>query len=214
LSESNLSSLPQRLDLQSLERLKIYYDLLLKWQKTVNLVGPRTLDQFWDRHLLDSLQLLTLIRKFTTDNPQTTIADLGTGAGIPGLLLALAGVENMTLVESDIRKSGFLREVARVTEVKITLENNRIEKIVGKDFDVILARALAPLPKLFDLAHPISKEDTTFIFPKGIKAEEEINDSKTGWQFSCLRHKSLSDDSGLILEISNLKPQQGNSVNG
>ena len=164
--------------------------------------------------MLDSLQLLTLIRKFTTDNPQTTIADLGTGAGIPGLLLALAGVENMTLVESDIRKSGFLREVARVTEVKITLENNRIEKIVGKDFDVILARALAPLPKLFDLAHPISKEDTTFIFPKGIKAEEEINDSKTGWQFSCLRHKSLSDDSGLILEISNLKPQQGNSVNG
>ena len=189
------------------DRLTTYHDLLAKWQKTVNLVGPRTLEHFWSRHMLDSLQLLELVRKHTVEKPSATVADLGTGAGIPGILLALSGIENMTLVESDIRKAAFLREVSRVTETKVTIKNNRIEKIADQKFDLILARALAPLSKLFELSFPISHVNTNFIFPKGLKVDEELNESKTDWQFSCLSHKSLSDETGSILEISDLQPK-------
>jgi 16S rRNA (guanine527-N7)-methyltransferase len=189
------------------DRLTIYHELLVKWQKTVNLVGPKTMELFWSRHLLDSLQLLDLVRRFASNKPNATIADLGTGAGIPGILLALSGVENITLVESDVRKAAFLKEVARATETKLVIKNKRIEKIVDQNFDLILARALAPLTKLFELSFPLSHPETNFIFPKGMKVEEELHESKTDWQFSCLSHKSLSDETGSILEISDLEPR-------
>ena len=195
------------LDPMALGHLNTYYELLVKWQKTINLVGPKTIEEFWQRHLLDSLQLVTLIRPVQQQSPNSSLVDFGTGAGIPGLLLALSGIEQVTLVESDVRKSAFLKEVLRATNHKISIENNRIEKIPPRPFGIITARALASLPQLLTFSYPFVTEETQLIFPKGTKVEEELADSKTNWLFDCQRHKSLTSDSGVILQISNLRPK-------
>lgn len=188
-----------------MEKFAIYEKLLTHWQKKLNLVGPSTLEQFWNRHLLDSIQLLPLIRKYQNVHPDLKMADVGTGAGIPGLLLAMAGVANITLIESDFRKCAFLREVSRETETRVIIQSKRIESISDLKFDLITARALASLPKLFGLCQGISKPDTVFIFLKGNSVKEEISESGTSWQFDHLSHKSLTNDSSVVLEITNLK---------
>ncbi len=116
---------------ETLARLERYAELLEKWNRRINLVGRGTIDDLWRRHMLDSAQLLPLI-----PDSAESLVDLGSGAGFPGLVLAICGVENVHLIESDRKKSAFLREVARETAAPVTIHNKRIEEIESFQVDI------------------------------------------------------------------------------
>jgi 16S rRNA (guanine527-N7)-methyltransferase len=193
---------------ETLERLEIYAALLRQWQPTINLVAPSTIPNLWDRHFADSAQLLAL----APPNAVTWL-DLGSGAGFPGLVLAilLAGREGakVTLIESDSRKAAFLAEVARKTGVPVDILCKRIETATTQAklpaFDVVTARALAPLPRLLSLAAPYFSPFTAGVFPKGREAGAEIEAAREGFEFDVAQHPSRTDAHGRILVVTGLK---------
>jgi 16S rRNA (guanine527-N7)-methyltransferase len=179
------------------ERLNTYAELLRKWQRSINLVGPRTLDDLWNRHFTDSAQLLPLI-------PPTSrvLVDFGSGAGFPGLVLAILGVADVHLIESDQRKATFLREVARATGTPVTVHAKRIEQVVPFPADVVSARALAPLGDLLGFAAPFLRPDSLCVFPKGQMAEDELTAASRTWNINVDRIQSVTDPSATILRVS------------
>jgi 16S rRNA (guanine527-N7)-methyltransferase len=179
------------------ERLDIYADLLRKWQRSINLVGPRTLDDLWNRHFVDSAQLMPLI-------PSTArvLVDFGSGAGFPGLVLAILGVPQVHLIESDQRKSTFLREVARATGTSVTVHTKRIEQVTPFPADIVSARALAPLGDLLAFAAPFIGPDSLCLFPKGQTAEDELTAASKTWNINVNRIQSVTDPGATILRVS------------
>lgn len=141
------------------ERLDIYAGLLRKWQRSINLVGPRTIGDLWNRHFTDSAQLLPLIPSAETPTTRVLV-DFGSGAGFPGLVLAILGAGEVHLIESDQRKATFLREVARATGTPVTVHAKRIEQVAPFPADVVSARALAPLNDLLGFAAPFLRPDS------------------------------------------------------
>jgi 16S rRNA (guanine527-N7)-methyltransferase len=178
---------------------------LRRWQAIKNLVGPATLDRIWDRHIVDSLQLLDLA-------PDAgTWLDLGAGAGFPGLVLAIAGAERglqVHLVESNSRKCAFLRHIARLTGAPAKVHEARLETVVpgfvGKA-DVVSARALASLPMLLDWTEPLLKAGTMGLFPKGRDAEIELTEARKKWTFEAEILPSLTDPEARILRITSIE---------
>jgi 16S rRNA (guanine527-N7)-methyltransferase len=183
-----------------LDRLTAYADLLVKWQARINLVGPDTLPDLWRRHLLDSAQLFARLPPAAT-----RLADLGSGAGFPGLVLAIMGAPDVHLVESDTRKCVFMREVARVAEVTVTVHTARIEKVPSLQADVVTSRALAPLDRLLTLAHPHLVDGGKCLFLKGRAADDELTAARKEWIITVDRAPSLSDPSGIILEVGDIR---------
>ncbi|WP_142849190.1 16S rRNA (guanine(527)-N(7))-methyltransferase RsmG [Telmatospirillum sp. J64-1] len=181
---------------ETLDKLRLYAETLEKWQPKINLVGPATLPDLWRRHILDSAQLYQLLPEGTE-----TLADLGSGAGFPGLVLAVMGVPDVHLLESDARKCAFLREVARLTDTKVTIHNKRIEQVQGLQADCITARALAPVADLLKLAQSLFKDDTECLFLKGRNSEEELTQAAKDWKMTVQRIPSVTDPSGLILRL-------------
>ena len=184
-------------------QLEIYKTLLETWQKKINLVSASTLSHIWERHFEDSLQLLPHL-------PQTksTLIDLGSGAGFPGLVLAICRKETLdvTLMESDLgKKCLFLENVSRETFLRVTILKSRIESLSGIKGDVITARALAPLYELLEYAFPLMKKTSTCLFLKGKDAEKEIEMAKKKWEFCLEIFPSLTDSGGRILKISQLQ---------
>ena len=179
-----------------LDRLRAYADLLVKWQARINLVGPDTIPNLWSRHFLDSAQVFPIL-------PQLIhrVVDMGSGAGFPGLILAIMGAPDMHLLESDARKCAFLREAARVTETSVTVINQRIEKVPPLQADVVTARALAPLDKLLGWAQPHLLPQGHCIFLKGKGAEDELTAARKEWNISSEGVPSQSDPSGIILHL-------------
>ena len=172
------------------------------------MVAGGSLGDFWRRHVLDSAQLLDL----APDNAQVWV-DLGSGAGFPGLVLAILGAPEMHLVESDQRKCAFLLEAARVTETRVTVHNARIEALEPLVADVIAARALAPLPKLLDLASRHARVGTVALFPKGEGVDKELLDIELKLtdptkyrKLEIERIPSRADDKSTILRIKGLVP--------
>ena len=151
------------------EKLDRYEALLRKWQSAINLVAPSTLADLRRRHFEDSLQLVPLIPAGAR-----VLVDLGSGAGFPGLVLALATGLDTHLVESDQRKAEFLRVVSRETSAPVTVHAKRIEQVAPFVADVVTARALAPLPVLLGHAARFAGPHTVAIFPKGRTAESEL----------------------------------------
>ena len=193
---------------ETIGRLVIYADLLKTWQKTINLVAPSTLPEIWPRHMADSAQLLPMAPKGALK-----WLDLGSGAGFPGLVLALllaeTGQARVTLVESDNRKAAFLREVARKCGVAVDILCGRIESPsthakVGK-VDVVTARALAPLSHLLGLAHPFFTKNTNGLFLKGQDVEGEIKSARANWSFSAELVPSCTNPLGRIAVITDLE---------
>lgn len=186
---------------QTLERLQAYADLLIKWQKKINLVGGNTIQDLWLRHMLDSAQLYPLLPE-----PECSIIDFGSGAGFPGLVLAIMGGPTVTLVESDGRKCAFLAEAIRVTEIgpSARLENRRIEDVEPVRVDVVTSRALASLEKLLTFAEPFLGEGTICLFPKGKKADEELTETEKNWMMRVSKVQSQSDHSGAILKLESI----------
>ena len=184
---------------ETFDRFALYHDLLLKWQPKINLVGPDTVGDSWNRHFLDSLQLVKLL----TDKNATMI-DMGTGAGFPGLALAVYGYANIHLIESDARKVAFLREVARVTDTKVTIHHERVEKVSIEKVDVVLSRALASLDALVEMSSHHVSRGTFCLFHKGKNYTKEIEDAKSRWQFDYSVTPSITDQQGVLLRLSDI----------
>ncbi len=184
---------------ETLARLTAYVALLEKWQNTVNLVGRGTLSDVWRRHILDSAQLYSLLPA-----PLGHVVDLGSGAGFPGLVLAIMGAEDVELIEANTRKCAFLREVARVTNTRVTITNDRIEGKAPRIADVVTARALAPLPRLLDYAKAYVGPDTICLFLKGQRLHEELTEAQKAWKMGVTTIPSLSDTGGSVLCLRKL----------
>jgi len=192
---------------ETLEKLGTYERLLKRWQNTINLVAPSTINHVWGRHFADSAQLWQL-----SPPGARRWVDIGSGAGFPGLVLAILGSEagqtHHTLIESDNRKAAFLREAARETGVAVDILCARIENPgtrakVGAA-DCVTARALAPLPRLLELAYPFFGEGTAGLFPKGRDAASELNEAARAWKFEAQSRPSVTDADGRILVIKSL----------
>lgn len=183
------------------EKFNCYAQILLKWQKTINLVGETTLEELAERHFLDSAQLIKHL-----PNKQIKLADMGSGAGFPGMVLAMLGVKEVHLIEADVRKATFLREVSRETNTPVFIHDDRVEDTSIPDLDIITARALAPLKDLLSLANKIitPSHPMTCLFLKGEKTEEEIQRAQKRWNFMLETFQSVTDTSGKILKINNL----------
>ena len=199
---------------ETLERLETYEALLKQWQRTINLVAPSTLSDIWHRHFADSAQLLAL-----APGAERWL-DLGSGAGFPGLVLAILLAERghgrVTLIESDTRKAAFLAEVARRVGVAVDIQGTRIEKSATQaklgPVDVIAARALAPLPRLLELSAPYFSGPTMGLFLKGREVEAEVEAARQLWDFEPELRQSLTAISGRIVVIRALKAKtEGNS---
>jgi len=184
---------------ETLDRLSIYGDELRRWNRAINLVAPRSVDELWQRHMLDSWQVLNAVG----DGAGNWI-DLGSGGGFPGLVVAASSGWSVTLVESDQRKSVFLRETARKMDVAVSVLTRRIEEVTDLKADVISARALAPLPRLLELAAPMVMDSTQCVFLKGQDVEAELTEATKCWTFDVEQHASLSDFRGFVLSIRKL----------
>jgi 16S rRNA (guanine527-N7)-methyltransferase len=193
---------------ETIDKLSTYEALLRQWQKTINLVASGTLDAIWSRHFADSAQLLAV-----APSDAKRWLDLGSGAGFPGLVLAimLAGRDGarVILVESDTRKAAFLGEVARRTGAPVDIRRERIETVATQvklgPVDVITARALAPLPRLLDLAAPAFSGHTIGLFLKGRDAQAEVDAARERWSFDGELQPSLTDLSSRIVVIRALE---------
>ena len=189
---------------ESLDGLTAYVDLLLQWQKKINLIGPDTVDQIWHRHIADSLQLLPLL-----PDPCTNVLDLGSGAGLPGLPLALVlGVRRQVtvhLVESNAKKAAFLRQSVRVTGARAVIHDTRIESLdsaaLRNDVEVVTSRALAPLSKLLDYAKKPLENRAIGLFLKGQDVDRELTEAAKYWKVSAERIASLTEPKACILKI-------------
>ncbi|MEZ0226195.1 MAG: 16S rRNA (guanine(527)-N(7))-methyltransferase RsmG [Alphaproteobacteria bacterium] len=186
---------------ETLEKMAIYSRLLEKWQKAINLVGPLTLTDIPERHFFDSAQMFRYIT-----NVDAKLADLGSGAGFPGMVLAMLGVRDVHLVESDVRKATFLREVSRETNTPVTILDARAEAVVIPGLDVITARAMAPLKDLLVHMDRLTTKDHAIygLFAKGLQHQEEIDKARKLWDFEVELFPSETDLSGKILRVKNL----------
>ena len=191
-------------DENTLYRLDVYIGLLKKWQKAINLVGPKTLEDPWRRHILDSAQLIDLVNSTEGDNNR--IVDLGSGAGLPGLIVAIMTGLPVHLVESDQRKSTFLREAARETKTNVDVHVGRIEAIQPLSGNIVTARALAPLVKLLPWVYRHLAKGGKTVLLKGADVDEELTVCSKQWTMNITRKCSASDASGTVLIIEYLSP--------
>lgn len=188
---------------ETLGKLQTYADLLVKWQARINLIGPKTVPDLWRRHMLDSAQLLPLLPANTQ-----TVVDMGSGAGFPGLVLAICGVPKVHLIESDQRKAAFLREAARVVGVPVTVHNDRVEALEPFEADVLTARALAPVAQLLELGHRFIGPKTVCLFLKGQNVEVELTEAHKMWSMHVERQPSQSDAAATVLRLSEVRCEQ------
>lgn len=187
------------------ERLDAYVALLRTWQKSINLVSPATIPEIWTRHVEDGLVLGERAKGVSR------WADLGSGAGLPGLILAILLADRegamVHLVESNAKKAAFLRTVARELALPATVHASRIEdcRAVLAGVEAISARALASLDDLFGLVAPHAGPETVYWFLKGRAHESEITDAAAHWRFDMVKHASPVEDGSVLLEIRSLE---------
>lgn len=181
---------------ETLGHFDAYLALLSRWQTRVNLVGRRTLADPWRRHFLDSGQLASLLPA-----DARSVADLGSGAGFPGLVLAILGVPGVVLIERDQRKATFLREAARVTEASVEIVPAPAESLDARSFDVVTARALAPLPHLLKVSAPLLAPGGLCLFLKGAQVENELTQAAKEWKIKPKLFTSRADSTGIVLQL-------------
>lgn len=182
------------------ERLEAFATLLLRWNDRINLIGPSTIASVWHRHIEDSLQLAPLCPAGPGE-----AADLGSGAGFPGLVLALATGRTFTLVEADRRKAAFLGEAIRVTGAPARVACARIAALPRLGATLITARALAPLPDLLALAAPHLAGEGVLLLPKGAQASAELTKARREWHMRVDAFPSRTSGEATILRLSELR---------
>ncbi len=195
-------SAPLDVSRETKDRLEAYAELLRKWNPKINLVSKSTIDDLWTRHIADSAQIYALA-------PHTVRhwADLGSGGGFPGLVIAIMGAEHgsplkVTLVESDSRKCAFLRTVIRETRANATVLNERIEVLPELNADILSARALGSLDLLLSFAERHLAANGTAIFQKGVNWEKELADAQSKWNFDHQLVKSKTETGPVIMKIT------------
>jgi 16S rRNA (guanine527-N7)-methyltransferase len=181
---------------ETLARLEAYAALLVRWSARINLIGRETVADLWRRHILDSAQLRPLV-----PTAARSLIDLGSGAGLPGLVLAILGAPGVELVEADSRKCAFLREAARITEAHVTISGCRIQAMPPYPVDVVTARALAPLDRLLGLAEPFLAPASQCLLLKGERVEDELTLARRHWTMTASLHESRSDPRGVVLRL-------------
>jgi 16S rRNA (guanine527-N7)-methyltransferase len=198
---------------ETLGRIDAFVELFLRWQRAVHLVAPADLPKLWTRHIADSLQLIELAPA------AKNWADLGTGGGFPGLVIALAfgACEKglVHLIESDQRKVAFLREAIRVTGAPAKVYAERVEsaaKRLAAEVDVVTARALAPLPRLLELAAPFFARGIPAIFPKGQDVDNELTESTKSWNIQATIAPSRTHPHGKIVIVERASPLFGSPL--
>ena len=189
---------------ETLLLLSGYVALLEKWQTRINLVSPATLPDIWHRHILDSAQLTQYLPAVSA-HQRRQILDIGSGAGFPGLVLAILGAGDVQLVESDQRKAVFLQTVIRELCLPAHVSNQRIEKLPACQPDVITARALAALPKLMSLIAPQLHDDLTCLFLKGASVNQELTNFQTYSTMIPNVFPSITSNDGVIVKLTTPK---------
>lgn len=185
---------------ETFERLSLYVDLVKRWNPRINLVSRNSLNDIWIRHILDSVQVFRCAERFET------WADLGSGGGFPGMVCAIIAVEeapnaHFQFVESDQRKSAFLRNVARECGVSCQVISKRIEAIDPLGADILSARALADLNTLLSFCDRHLSEPGTALLPKGANWKKELAEAQEEWKFEAEPITSLTEPQAVILKI-------------
>ena len=188
---------------ETLDRLKTLESLIKRWTTKINLIAPSTIPDIWNRHIVDSAQV------YYHANKRGKWVDIGSGAGLPGLVIAILNEEDnkagtVTLVESDLRKSTFLKTAARELGIGCEVINARIETIKSQQADIITARALAPLPKLLEHTSRHLAPSGITLFPKGAKRQIEVQAARKIWSFEQEEFTSWTDRNDAILRLSRI----------
>ena len=185
-------------------KLCVYHETLVKWQNSINLISKDSIKNIWERHFLDSAQLYRFVK-----DVKGNVFDFGSGAGFPGLILAIMGQKKVHLVESDFKKCAFLTEIAMLTDVQVTIHNCRIEKLSYLNVDLITSRALAPLNKLVDYVEIFIKKSPKkteklpkLLFLKGKSYYSEVFELRKNKKISLEEYPSITDRDGKILYIN------------
>jgi len=191
---------------ETFERLQAFEQLFLKWNRSINLAAPSTLDDVWRRHILDSAQLARIAPV------ATRWVDLGSGGGFPGLVMGFLLAErpgaSIALVESNRKKASFLQSVIGQFDLPARVVARRIDDSYGlvSTPEIVTARALAALPDLLDLSAPWLTKVARALFHKGRDYRAEVEESTHRWAFDLVEHSSMTDAEGVILEITELRP--------
>ncbi|CUK13758.1 Ribosomal RNA small subunit methyltransferase G [Ruegeria denitrificans] len=185
---------------ETIDRLEIYVDLVRRWNPKINLVSRNSLNDVWSRHILDSVQVFRCAEQIEH------WVDLGSGGGFPGMVCAIMAVDEVpdakfTLVESDQRKSAFLRNVVRESGANCAVISKRIEAVDPLNADIVSARALADLPTLLSFCDRHLQKSGTALLPKGASWKKELNDACKEWNFDCETITSLTEPQAVILRI-------------
>lgn len=185
---------------ETIHNLSTYEDLLIEWNQKFNLIAASTVPQIWTRHFADSAQLAKFIP------PQAkSLADMGSGAGFPGLVLAIMRPDlEVIVIEATGKKADFLQTVVDKLKLNVKVRRERVEAIKDLRADVVTARAMTALPDLLKYASQLVHKDTVCIFPKGKNAAEELTQAQKYWTFDVVTHPSQSDDSGTVLVLKKL----------
>ena len=192
------------LDKIQVDKVDFYLSSIIKHNKHTNLIGKSTIENIWERHVLDCLQLTKHIT-----NKKLKILDFGTGAGLPGVLLSIAGYQKVLMIDSVKKKTDFVRTIIKELSLTAKIQNKRIEKPPTSQHDIIVSRALAPLVKLLTYARMYSNKKTTSFFLKGRNVISEIDIASKKFFFEFEKIKSLSSDEGCVLKINNIKVKNG-----
>lgn len=182
--------------------LNKYINLLLDWNNKINLIGKSTENDIWNRHILDSAQLINFLNK--NELELAICADIGTGAGLPGIVLSILGIKNMVLIEKSPLKCNFLKEAIKISPNNVKIINDDIDNILNRKFDIVFSRALANLSKLLSYSINLLNNDGKCIFLKGKKLNEELNEAQKLYNFDYKIEKSLTSEEGNIICISNI----------
>ncbi len=215
MQEAAFSQIEQLFPLNSAKKRALldYVNLLLKWNQKINLIGRATEADIWQRHIVDSAQLVQYVPKNTQ-----TLTDFGSGAGLPALVLAILAEENhikqVRAIESVGKKASFMQEAVRLTGARVVVYNQRIEAISPWKSDVITARAFAPLGSLFSYILPFiyqeGEKDTLCILPKGCNIHKEIEEASMKWEFSYqLKPSMVGDNEGNIMIVEKVTKKNG-----
>lgn len=182
-----------------IKNLEDFVALLLHENDNFNFIGKSTIENIWDRHILDSAQLLRFV-----ENKNLKFADFGSGAGFPGIVLSIFGLREIHLIEKSFRKSEFLRRAKAFSQNKIFVQQSKLEEMAALEFDCIVSRALAPLDQLLIYTQKFLKKDGYCLFLKGKNLVKEIELAKKTFQFEYELHPSLTSQESNIIKVSKI----------
>ena len=192
------------LSIHQSSKIDQYLDEIYNYNNHTNIVGKSTLVDPWIRHVLDSIQITNFIK-----NKKSSILDLGTGAGIPGIILSINNFKNVSLIDSNLKKITFIKLVCLKLNIKTKIYHQRIETLINKKFDYLISRAVTNLSQLFYYSQKLLNKNTILIFLKGKNVKEEIKEANMKWKFKHELCQSISNKRGNIVIIKNLRKING-----